>query len=131
MKSRFILVAVVRAPKKQTVGEVSFSKLRVELLRPLDLFPREIRPLWIRSLNKQRSPDIGEGELRMSQGVIRIGLDRLFEEVDGRLHLRHSVRLIAALVEAKDSFYIKLVSDRVSRVFIIQSSLLCRIKAEL
>src|SRR5213594_3857714 len=107
---------------------MSFGEFWAEHLRPLDLSPSKFSPLWIPRLNKLSRPNISEGQLSVSLGIIGISLDRLFQKVDGSLHLRHSLCVIAALVEAKDAFYIKLVSDRVSRVFIIQTSLLCRIK---
>ena len=65
----------------------------------------------------------------MRQSIVRVRLDRFLKKVDGSLHLRHGV--LATLIKAEVTFYVKLVRDWVRWVLAIRASLLLRIEANL
>src|SRR5258708_7249284 len=95
------------SPENEMTRNVSFGQLRVERLRPVDLFLRACYPSGFGRLNKISRPSISIGEARVRQGIIWIDLDRFLKKVDGRFRLSFSFVAISDLVEAVDSLHIK------------------------
>ena len=91
---------------------MSFGKLRIELLCPIDFFLRTLYPHRLRRLYENRLSCIGVCELRVRQREVRIGFNTLFEIINSRLHLQFVI-VTVALVEAIDALQIKFVSDGV------------------